>query len=459
MKVVRPASRRNPHLRADRQRFTHRRATQPLWEKSLNLAILMTTVGILAPLFEATFLSFLSLPKSAWTVGLEGILIRVCFVFIGLVALDTYTGLIRGEARNVLELLPVDGAQVLSATFVDILRRRSWLILAIGWLWRPVATSMGITVWCLSMVLFIGVGFLALAIMACAHLLAVKVASQSRWVALLDAFRGSNPRQQAAFIYAPGLGLMMMGALLVQLAKAVSNTAGGDGISGLWFSLPFILGVMVYSFAKKVAQQHWFDATPVLSEIDGRYRAVEEQEDAMSVYLDWTTRWLPRAAGVYALKDLRCGWRSVRILVSGVWLAGIAVCAWFWMGDGVVQAEAVGVFVGGIWLGGALGVVLPKLEPEFLRVWLPDNPKARRIGRAFVLFMWTQPVVLLGALGIFLVDGGMGAIQVMGLGWMCTVTAICVAMASSYWYRNAVLIYAPVAVFCSLGSMVWLGGI
>jgi len=104
------------------------------------------------------------------------------------------------------------------------------------------------------------------------------------------------------------------------------------------------------------------------------------------------------------------------------------------------------VAIGGIWLCAAVGVLLERDEPEFLRAWLPPGGAPRWMARAFVLALWLQPIVWLAAASVTFRQG-LGAAQVvLAFGLGCTALAIPTAMACSRLGQRGLAVYAPVAI-------------
>lgn len=452
-------SRANPYVRAWRTQRAHRRRTLGLggWLPGL-LAPLLATL-VLVPLVRPVFLSFLELPASQWAEGMEGVLLRAGVVLVGWLALDVYTAVIRGPDRDVLALLPVNAAQVVHLELMRVARERWWLLPSLAILLSPVALAGAPALWGAGLIVLVGSWAMGLVVSAAVHLFAVEVAESPRWAPFLDLIRGSNPRPQAAFIYAPGAVLLICGLVVGQGARGAVLAASGELVGWLWMLLPAPLVIGAALNLGPLARRSWFQGSAVLAEIDARYAALADREEALRVYLDWVVRWLPVSVGRYALRDLRHGWRARRTWITGAWLLGVGAFAAGWTAsvDGPLRAGIVAVAA--IWGVASLGVLLERDEPDFLRAWLPPGGAPALGARGLVLLLWVQPCVWGGALAVGFRRGLAEGALVLAVGAGSGLVAAAVSVACGTLRDRGLLLYAPLAAVLAAATLAAMGGL
>ena len=138
---------------------------------------------------------------------------------------------------------------------------------------------------------------------------------------VLDSIRGENPREQAAFIYAPGAALALMGVALIFGAGATRLAIEGQIGFVPWVIAPACLGMIGWIVALKLADRHLIRAGMILSDIDAHWGVVESAEDDKAVYLDWLATDNP-----HRLRLLRQSWRLHRWVTIGLWLSWRYCC-------------------------------------------------------------------------------------------------------------------------------------
>ena len=436
----------NPYVRIWRLRRANRAASTG-WiglVQSVTGPIVATVLVI--PLFDQIFLSFLHRPVGLWGEGVAAVTLRAGIAVLSLLALDVFTAVVRGPDRAVLTLLPIDAVAVVRYEVVRVAVERWWLLPSVAALLAPVAFAGAPSLWALSLLAVVGAWSMGLCVSAAVHLLAIEAAESPSWADLLDLVRGKNPRQQAAFLYAPGVVLLLCGVLIGQGAYAIPTILAGETVNFVWLLLPFAVSSFAWLRISRLAPGSWFKGSAVLAEIDARYAALADQEEGLRVYLDWMVRYLPAPVALFALKDMRHGWRARRGLISGAWLVGVAGFAAGWTEGPVGVERAALVSIGGVWLCAAVGVLLERDEPDFLRVWLPPGGTPRWVARALVLALWVQPCVWLAGLSVGLRQGIGSAQTVLGFGIGCAILAIPTAIACSRLGQRGLAVYAPVAV-------------
>src|SRR6187549_879256 len=122
---------RNPYVAAWRlQRRNQRRVAGPWASLATNL-LPLAVAALLVPFVEPVFLGFLFEPRHTWGSGLEAIGVRGAWLVVSVLAVYVYGALIRSPDRPVLDLHPVDGAQVATFEMARVGRERWWLPVAL----------------------------------------------------------------------------------------------------------------------------------------------------------------------------------------------------------------------------------------------------------------------------------------------------------------------------------------
>lgn len=448
----------NPYLRAWTRGLRNRRRHLGWPGVLAGPLVVLVAVALLVPLVRSVFLGFLDLPSDLWRAGMVGVLVRAGVIVVGWLAIEVYTALIRGPDRAVLASLPVDEPQVVRYELARVAAERWWLLPAAAVLLSPVALAGAPDLWALGLLVLLGAWAMGLVVSAATHLLAVEVAESPRWEGVLDLVRGTNPRAQAAFIYAPGAVLLVCGLVVGQAAAGVADVSSGEALGWLRLAAPWPLVAIGWWGLDRLAHGSWFRASAVVAEIDARYAALTDREEALRVYLDWAVRWLPAGLRIWALRDLRHGWRARRAFVTGAWLIAVAafVAGWTASPQGPVRAGVVGV--AGVWLVSSLGLLLERDEPEFLRVWLPSGGAQAVLARAWALACWALPPVLGASAAVLFRRGWEPTGVVAGVGLVSLAMAVGTSLASAQSPRG-MLWYVPAAVLLTAGAGAWLGGV
>ena len=133
-------------------------------------------------------------------------------------------------------------------------------------------------------------------------------------------------------------------------------------------------------------------------------------------------------------------------MISGAWLVGLGGFAAGWTESAVGVERAAIVAIGGVWLCAAVGVLMERDEPDFLKAWLPPGGAPRWAARVLVLALWVQPIVWLAAASVAFRQGIGPASAVFGLGLGCVVLAIPTAIACGRLGQHGLAVYAPIAI-------------
>lgn len=401
------------------------------------LPVLAAVVAV--PFARPVLLAFLD--GGRVNAGVEAIALRLGMLVAATMALHTYTDLVRGPDRPVLDPHPVQPRALLRAIALRTARERAYLPLCCAVLLAPVAMDGHAVAWAGGSAVALGAWLASLGAGFAVHLGGVWAARSPALARLLDLLRGTNPRMQAALIYAPGVAVAAVG-----VAVAFASTGLGAALDGWapgWalLALPPALGAAGWALAGPLAEHSYVRATALLTEIDGMVAGREDPEESRSVYLGWVARGRPEV-----LRALRQGWRRLRLWPMGAWglglLAGLA--GWSRAADAPSTAAAVGLAA--VLLMGALPARLAEGDPPWLDRWLGLSPPRVAGARALVAWLYGQGA-LIPAAAALAIRHGRGA-----LGGLLTVELIGAAAAlvgagmAARWRGRAVWVYGPAAL-------------
>lgn len=255
---------------------------------------------------------------------LDQLLFRTGAVLVAITALQTYTDVVRHPERLIFGVHPIRARWFLTSVSIQqLLNSFLYVLLSLG-IWSGV--SMTWLSWIAAYVLStwlggIGIGYAV-------HLGSVWAAKAPVMSGVLDSIRGSNPREQAAFIYAPGVALAFMGVGLIFGAGATRLAIEGRMGFAAWILAPVVIGIAGWMLALRLAETHLIRASMILSDIDAHWGVVEEAEDEGAVYLDWLAK-----DNAHRLRILRQSWRLHRWVTIGLWTLGGVVALIQWLGD------------------------------------------------------------------------------------------------------------------------------
>ncbi|MEQ1569228.1 MAG: hypothetical protein ABMA64_26565, partial [Myxococcota bacterium] len=332
----------DPFIRAYLREGSNRLREEGPWVVARELGLLAISISLAAPLVRPTFLAFLDRDPDAIADGIVQVVLRAGTVAVGWMAIDTYFALLRSPRRDVLSLLPVDGAGVVRSELLRLAIARSWLVPALAVLLSPIAAHGAVAEWVRAAVALGGDAALGLTASTVAHLLAIRIAESPSWAPVLDLVRGQNPRSSAAFLYAPAL---VLAATMPFVAGSAYATVHPELPWLAALVAPWLAAAVAAAPIPALARTSWFRGSAVLAETDGRWAAVAASDERRQVYLEWTVRFLPAPLRGFALDDLRHGWRARRTLVTGGWLAGAAALGAGWSDPGDTGARAAAVVV------------------------------------------------------------------------------------------------------------------
>ncbi len=446
----------NPYRRAWKRRAHNRRGVEGWATTIAGISLPLVAAALLMPLLQPVFLPWLSSPQEAWAAGMSGVTLRVALLVLAVLSLDVYSALVRADDRAVLAVLPVDAGVVARVEVTRVAARRWWLLPFAGIVLAPVALAGAWSLYLGGLWVVFGAVAVGLWLSSWIHLQAIIAAESEGWAPLLDAIRGVNHRPQAAFLYAPGLILLVSGAL-VQLACVGLEAAHNGGLWGWAGPLPMlVLAFFGWRGTPDLARSAWFRGSLVLAEIDARYAALQDPEEGRRVYLDWSVRFLPSTMGRWAMKDLRHGWRARRSWITGAWLVALGAFAAGWTAADWGPARAMDVSLAGAWLCASIGVWMELDEPDFLRVWLPQGGAGRHLARVWVLFLWVQPPAWFAATSVAmrrgLADGGLVLAVCLGSAF----AAACLSWLCGRLGGRGLAAYAPLAAILAATTALWV---
>ena len=413
----------------------------------------LVAAGIATPPARPVLLGFLD-QGGVLPAGIEGITFRVGALIAAAMALHTYTDLIRGPDRPVLDPHPVQARALLAAIVTRTARQRAYLPLMGAILLSPIALQgeAGLLAWLGACGVVLGAWACALGVGFAIHLCAVWAALSPSATVFLAVLRGANPQMQAALIYSPGAALAIVGLAVYMAAAGLSGALQG-WMPGLAFlAAPPLIGLVGLWVSSRLAGAYYVRTTTILSEIDAQWAGIEEAEEAGHVYLDWLARGRPEL-----LRALRQGWRTRRLWALGAWGVGLVAALEGWSADPGAPAQVMLVAGGGVLLIAALPTQLAAGDPPWLDTALNVSPWRVGCARAAAAFFYAQGVIVPPIAALLVRQGSaLSAAAVAGvLEAAALVGAAIAAGCASRLRLRGIWLYGPIA------TLIWaliLGG-
>jgi hypothetical protein len=435
----------NPYIRVHRRMQRHQGVQWSRW-------VPVVAVACAIPLVRDVWFGFLptngEVPVEQWAGALSAVCSRLANLIAAAVILHSYSDLVRGPDRAVLDVHPVRSRALVSAIALQTAKSRSYLIGMGAVLLAPLAMAGEMTAYFGALALLtsawvggLGVGFLV-------HLGGVWAAYSPALSALLDAIRGENPRMQAALIYAPGVALAFVGTAVEFGAIGLEAALGGWSLGWAWLAIPAIMGAIAWSAVGTVAERFYVRASLLLADVEGAWAQAETTETVGQVYLERVGLGRPELT-----RALRHGWRSLRIYATGGWILGLVVlvvswndpdAAVFWGGCAVVWATSVAARMAAgdpPWLDEALGV----------------SSASVALARTLVALLYGLGVLAPVGLALMVRHGSRGAGLTVGLLVLSIFGAVSAAFAARLWRDKAVWAYAAFAVVAWAGFVKVMG--
>lgn len=436
----------NPYLNVHRRIRKHQGFRWHTWTPVLAAAIAV-------PLVSEHLLWFLpaedqTVPLAAWATGLVDVALRLSALIASAVILHSYSDLVRGPDRSVLDVHPVRASSLVSAIAVHTFRTRLYLPFMVAVLFAPVAARgeteayLGAVGLALSGWLGgLGVGYLV-------HLGGVWAAYSSALSAVLDALRGDNPRMQAALIYAPGVALAIVGLSLGFAAMGLEAALGGWTLGWLWLAIPAAVGGVCWLFVSALAEQFYVRATLLLAEVDGAWGSRETPEMSLEVYLGKVGLGRPEL-----LRALRHGWRNLRTFATGGWILGLVSAALCW--SDVSRASMVGA--GSVVLIAGVAARMADGDPLWLDNALGVSAARVAVARFVVALAYTGGVLVPLGLVLSLRHGMSGLVMLVSLVVLTVVVSFVAAAIARWWRERATWAYGTLALVAWAGFVRVIG--
>lgn len=416
--------------------------------------------ALLVPLVRPVFLHFLGAPERT-VDGLREVWIRAACVLLITCGLAVHASVLRGAARPVLALHPVDPVAVVRAELREAAGAQLVVLLGLAGVLCPIAVELDVWAWTLGVIVLLGAWASSLVVSTLAFLAAVDVAERPSFAPLLDALRGNNPRPQAALIYALVPTGLVAGEAVMLAADGASRVWAGQPGGWVTVSLPFVVAAVGAPLIAPLSSRTWYRASLVLAEIRARYERVLDPEDARRVAWDWTVGRLPADVAREAVLVLRSGWRERRGLLSAAWLVALAAVVVGWTVDPIGPTRAALVAATGPWLVGVPALLAARDEPTFLHTWLARSGRARGLGAAWATLCWSAPTLGAALATAVVRHGASGLVawaQVVGVALPLAVAATAVGVTRraglTGHVAGAVLVTAALAAW-RMGGGLW----
>ena len=405
-------------------------------------ALLILSTGAATVLAQPVLLGFLSV--GVMPLGVEAVTFRLGALIAAAMALHTYSDLVRGADRPVLDPHPVQPRPLLVALAARTARERVYLPLMaaamlspIGWMggdWRAWAGASAVA---------LGAWLCALGVGYAVHLGALWAALSPGLSGLLEAIRGANPRMQAALIYAPGVALAAVGTAVGMAASGLAGALGGWTPGWAFLALPPLVGAAAWAAVPALADRYYVRATAILTEIDAQWAGAEEAEEASRVYLDW----LAGADRPELLRALRHGWRRLRSWPLGGWGIGALAALAGWSDDPEGAARAMALAGAGALLMTAIPTRMAEGDPPWLDRALGISPARVAGARAGVAWLYAQGAILPPLLTLGLRQGGAAAALLLAVGEGLALLGAAGGAAAAMRLRGrGVWVYGPLAL-------------
>ena len=101
-------------------RRRRRREVDGLWVMAGRVALALTVLLLLTPMVSSSFLYFVERPYRQAIPGLQEAWFRASLLVMVVLALDVHATVLRGQARDVLSLMPVEPRRVVVAELVPV---------------------------------------------------------------------------------------------------------------------------------------------------------------------------------------------------------------------------------------------------------------------------------------------------------------------------------------------------
>jgi hypothetical protein len=375
-------------------------------------------------------------PTADLATGLSAVALRIAALVASAVLLHSYTDLVRGPDRAVLDVHPVRPVALVTAIAWRCAVSRFYLVIVGAVMLAPVAWRGNVPAFLGGLALVFSAWLGALGVGFAVHLGGVWAASSPKMATLLNAIRGDNPPMQAALIYAPGVGLAIVGGGLVFASIGLEAAMRGWSWGWTWLAIPPVIGAAAWSQVPRLAAKHYVRASLILAEVEGQWASRDQPIESHHVYMERLGQGRPDV-----LRALRQGWRNLRLFGTSAWVIG-CICALMVWTDTALDRW--------LWLSGAgvlfiatIGARLAEGDPEWLNQSL--GVKSSQVGRARMLVAWVYAQgVAIPMCAVALISHGTAAgPAVLSLCGLTIIGAALAALTGIQWRERALWAYGP----------------
>ena len=417
------------------------RKRQP--QKIMGIAIILTFF-ICAPFLFSSVASFVFLPDPF--LLFPNILFRYAIVVSAVTSFICYQDLIRDPIRRILDPHPIDGGADFFSAYVlhTISKTISTLISVLALFWPVLLYKSQYSHLWFGMSFFLSLVWISSIFVGYTVCLgAIKITRDEQFGPFLDVIRGSNPREQAAFLYVPGVSLLLMGVTISFACNALGYALQQKGgpVMWLWIFLPTLLGGVAFVLSRKWMKDSYAYGSIVRNDIDAQWNIIDEygqEAEEHTVYLES----LASHNRPEFRRNLRQGWREFRIWIIGSWVFG-AIAGFYVLQNDIGFALQMTLF-GSLVVAG-LPTQLQKGDPIWLENQLPLPLKRIRIYRSLVSVLYAQGILLPVFISLLFIE------TAHMTSWLVIeMTLLLAAVIASYLPRSnrSFMIYIPVmAVF------------
>lgn len=397
------------------------------------------------------------------TAFLEQIVFRLALLLFSGCTLVSYQDIIRSDDRNVYSIHPIQSRQLLAS----LLRQHistTWVYpLLAWWVLVPIYLQIGAVpleidrvVFAVGNAVLLGATWLAgLGMGYAVNLLAIWMSQSPMFSEMLDLIRGQNPREQASFIYAPGLALAVVGVGLALGSAALLRLATGhtDTMLYVYVSIPFLLAVLGYLVAWGLVEQYLWRANVIIADIDAHWSVVEQkqrQEDGR-VYLQHLA-----GSNVHILRVLRQAWRDFRWYTWFAWGSGL-LSMWMWTNN--QQGNVAIISFVSLLVLGMLPLRWTKQDPQWLDFALGLEYAVLIRARVIVSLLLSAGHFLPVGLGILYGSGvAKGLLLFLGLLLCAVIPSVFAGYVSRELYQHATSVdRSAMEIYSSVRSKYVLG--
>ena len=428
----------NEYVHCHRYFLSLHRSRQP--QKYLSYAIILTLLFCAPYLFPYIGSCFF---YDDPFIKMSTILFRYAVFLSAVTSFICYQDIIRDSIRVILDPYPIEGNEDLFwALIAHSISKTFPYCMAILFLFVPMLSYRDefFLIWIYMVFFFLMVWISSLFVGYAVSLGAIFCAKSPNMQPYLNLIRGNNPREQAAFLYVPGVSLFCIGFSISFSSTALVYIAQSRGgvLTWLWFISPLFLGLISYVLSKQWMKTYYAAGSIVRNDIDAHWnildRENQEGEDRIA-YLEFLSSNSPELR-----RNLRQGWRELRIWAMGTWFLGF--CFAFYCYHGEREFALQFVLLTAVLVAG-LPTQLQQGDPLWLETQLPLPQKNIHWSRSLVAILYAQGAII-PLLCVILIQNT--PVFPVFLIEIATVLSAIVA-ANLPRYKPSFLIYSPIIIF------------